>query len=167
MSFQFTCRSCGEVHEGIPTFGADAPYFYDELSDEERKTRALLGTDDCVIDEKQFFFRGCIEIPVLGESEPFVWGACVNVSESDFKQFEDAFHLKERSTLGPFAGYLANSLPCYPDTLNLHVRAHLRNDGIRPYLEIAPSDHPLHKEQCQGMSQERLTQIYEQVMHGA
>jgi hypothetical protein len=165
MTFQFTCSTCGELHEGVPTFGADAPYFYSELPEEEQASRGLLGTDDCIIDGKQFFVRGCIEISVHGEAQPFAWGAWVNVSEADFNLFEKAFHNAERSQVGPFAGYLANALPGYPDTLNLHVRAHLRNDGIRPYIEVAPSEHPLHQEQCRGMSPARLAQIYQLVMH--
>ena len=165
MAFQFTCSSCGEVHTGIPTFGANAPYFYEALPAKEQASRASLGTDDCIIDEKQFFVRGCAEIPVQNEAQPFVWGVWVNVSESDYERFAQAFHLKQRSHIGPFSGYLANALPCYPDTLNLHVLVHLRNDGVRPYIEITSSEHPLHKEQCAGMSQARLAQIYEQVMH--
>jgi hypothetical protein len=139
--------------------------FFDALSIEEQATRASLGSDDCIIDEKQFFVRGCVEIRVHDEIQPFAWGVWVNLSESDYERFAQAFHVKQRSHIGPFAGYLANALPCYPDTLNLNILLHLRNDGVRPYVEVTPSAHPLHEEQCQGMSQARLAQIYEQVMH--
>src|SRR3954466_4837378 len=100
MTFRFTCSTCGEMHEGVPTFGADAPYFYVELPEEEKATRGLLGTDDCIIDGNQYFIRGCIEVAIQGEPKPFAWGAWVNVSESDFNQFENAFHQKDRSQVG-------------------------------------------------------------------
>ncbi|WP_425517552.1 DUF2199 domain-containing protein [Paenibacillus agaridevorans] len=32
-------------------------------------------------------------------------------------------------------------MPCYPDTLNLKARVHLRADGLRPYIEMEPTDH--------------------------
>ena len=36
--------------------------------------RCELSSDVCVVDGKYFFVRGCIEIPVHGADEPFVWG---------------------------------------------------------------------------------------------
>jgi hypothetical protein len=34
-------------------------------------------------------------------------------------------------------------------------------------VEVSQSDHPLHIEQCNGITQERLVEIYETVIHGA
>ena len=39
------------------------------------------------IDEKFFFIRGCLEIPVEDEDERFSWGVWVSLSESSFKQW--------------------------------------------------------------------------------
>ena len=165
MTFHFQCKCCDQVHEGVPTFGFDEPSIVHWIDPEEREKRVELGSDDCVVDGKRFLVRGCIEIPVNGEDDPFIWGAWVDVSQSDFERWSDAFGLEQRAHIGPFAGYLGNLLPCYPDTFNLHVVMHLRNNGIRPLIKISPSEHPLHVEQCRGMSQERLVEIYERVMH--
>ena len=69
--FSFKCASCGEVHEGMPNFGAHAPLSYYDVPQDERDSRCDLGSGDCVIDEEMFFVRGCIDIPVIGEEEPF------------------------------------------------------------------------------------------------
>jgi hypothetical protein len=167
MTFRFICTSCEEVHEGIPTFGADAPALYYRIANEERAKRVLLDTDTCTIDNERFLIRGCLEIPVDNESDPFIWGVWVDVSQRDFKAFLEVLEVKHRKQVGPFAGYLGSELPGYPEsTFNLHVVAYLRDDGIRPLVTVAPSAHPLHKEQCQGMSAARLSEIYETVMHG-
>ena len=166
MSFRFTCKSCGQIHEGIPTFGADAPFLYQLLSPDEREERAVLGTDNCIIDHERFLIRGCLEIPVHGEQDPFVWGVWVDISEKDYEAFEAAFGKNHRSHIGPFAGYLGNLLPTYPDTLNLVVVAHLRDDGIRPFIELSPTEHQIFEEQRNGISHARLAEIYEHVMHG-
>jgi len=137
------------------------------LSEEEQESRAAIGSDHCIIDEERFFVRGCIEIQVEGEEQPFAWGAWVDVSKSDFEVLEASFGQERRTHLGPFAGYLANALPGYPETLNLHVVVHQRDDGIRPFIEVRPCDHPLHREQCEGMSAKRLEEIYTLVMHSA
>jgi hypothetical protein len=52
------CR-CSTVFYGIP--------------EDEREHRCVLQSDTCVIDDKLFFVRGCIEIPVDGANEPFIW----------------------------------------------------------------------------------------------
>jgi len=165
MEFEFTCKSCGQVHRGMPTFGADAPLSYYQVPEEERGKRCSLGTDDCVIDGKSFFVRGCIDIPVEGEKEPFSWGVWVSLSEESFKQWIACFHAKQRSHIGPFFGWLNTWLKPYPDTINLKTRVHLRDDGIRPYIELEPTDHALAIEQRKGISKARVAEIYAQMVH--
>jgi hypothetical protein len=43
---------------------------------------------------------------------------------------------------------------------------HLRDDGMRPYIELEPTDHPLAVEQREGISPERVAELYEIVVHG-
>jgi hypothetical protein len=165
MPFQFTCASCGQVHSGMPTFGVDAPLSYYEVPIDERDKRCSLGTDDCVIDEKWFFVRGCIDIPVHGETDKFTWGVWVSLSEDSFKQWVAAFHAKQRSHIGPFFGWLNAWLKPYPNTTNLKTRVHLRDNGIRPYIELEPTNHPLALEQREGISSTRVAEIYAQMVH--
>jgi len=106
----------------MPTFGADAPAQYYRRPEEERPKRVDLDSDSCVVDGERFIVRGCLEIPVQGESDPFVWGVWVDLSKTDF------------------------------------------DNGIRPY--VPPSDHPLHKEQCQDITADRVAEIYAHLMHG-
>jgi len=56
--FTFKCSSCGEIHKGIPTFGADYPITVLNVPKNEREQRVDLGSDECVIDEKEFSVRG-------------------------------------------------------------------------------------------------------------
>lgn len=167
MTFQFRCNSCDKIHVGIPTFGFDSPAIAESIPEDQREGRIDLGSDDCVIDEERFLIRGCLEISVHGEQEPFVWGVWVDISQSDYHQWIDAFHLDKRQHIGPFAGYLGSRLPCYPDTFNQHVVVHLRDNGIRPYIEMSQSEHLLKFEQRNGITKDRLAEIYEHVMHGS
>jgi hypothetical protein len=70
MGFEFRCQTCGEIHKGMPGFGAVAPLSYYAISESERASRCALGSDDCVIDRTSFYVRACLEIPVLGADEP-------------------------------------------------------------------------------------------------
>lgn len=166
MSFRFKCATCDEIHEGIPSFGADAPLSYYAVPEAERATRCSLSTNDCVIDEEFFFVRGSIEIPVHGQQDSFSWGVWVSLSEKSYLTWREYFDQEERSHIGPFFGWLNASLLPYPDTLNLKTSVHLRDHGIRPSIELEPTDHPLALEQREGISEKRLAEIYSLMMHG-
>jgi len=165
MAFTFKCVTCGEVHEGMPTFGADAPLSYYAIAEDERITRCDLASDDCVIDGEYFFVRGCLEIPVRGQSDPFVWGVWVSLSKESHLKWLKVFGDANRSHVGPFFGWLNAWLKPYPETMNLKTHLHLRDDGLRPLVELEPTDHPLAVEQRDGISVERVAQIYALMMH--
>lgn len=153
------------MHRGMPTFGWSYPIQYLQVPEEERAERCSLGSDDCVIDEELFFVRGCIEIPVEDCDEPFAWGAWVSLSRDNFHIFIEHFGRDRRSHLEPMFGWLCSRIVAYPDTLNLKTRLHLRDDGIRPYIELEPTDHPLAVEQRSGISQARVAEIYALMTH--
>lgn len=166
MTFRFKCATCNEIHEGMPTFGANAPLSYFEVPEEERGTRCHLGSDDCVIDEKFFYVRGCIDIPVHGQAAPFSWGVWVSLSRENYLVWIESFGKETRSHIGPFFGWLNAYLRPYPDTVNLKTRVHLRDNGIRPFIELEPTDHPLAVEQREGISVDRVAEIYSLMVHG-
>lgn len=164
--FAFKCQTCAETHVGMPTFGAAKPLSWYAVPEEERESRCRCSSDTCVIDEKFFFVRGCIEIPVHGYSDPFVWGVWVSLSKDNFEKWSAAFEEPRRSHIGPFFGWLDAMLKPYPATANLKTRVHLRNDGIRPFIELEPTDHPLAVEQRTGIDVTRVSEIYSIMVHG-
>ncbi|WP_038494664.1 DUF2199 domain-containing protein [Collimonas arenae] len=165
MSFTFKCTSCEEIHEGMPNFDAHAPLSYYAVPENERAERCVLGSDDCVIDKKYFFVLGCIEIPVKGAVESFSWGVWVSLSETNYMEWAKYFDETERSHIGPLFGWLDAWLKPYPDTMNLKTRIHLRDDGVRPFIELEPTIHPLAVEQRSGISEARVAELYSLMMH--
>ena len=149
----------------MPTFGAVAPLSYYAISEAERESRCDLGSDDCVIDEKYFFVRGCLEIPVHGYSDPFVWGVWASLSEENFREWSRVFGNDRRSHIGPFFGWLDAWLKPYPETMNLKTMVHLRDNGLRPYIELESTGHPLSTEQRDGISADRVAEIYSIMVH--
>lgn len=165
MPFSFKCTCCGEIHEGMPSFAASAPLSYYEVPEGEREVRCVLGTDDCVIDGDAFFVRGCIEIPVEGQEEPFSWGVWVSLSAKSFGEWAGSFHEAERSHIGPFFGWLNAWLKPYSETVGLKTHVHLRDNGIRPLIELEPTDHPLAIDQRQGITQKRAEELFVMMVH--
>src|SRR5690606_31593800 len=89
----------------------------------------------------------------------FTWGVWVSLSESNFFIWQENYEVPHRSHIGPFFGWLCTELPVYPNTLNLKTMVHLQDNGIRPRIELEPSEHPLSREQHEGISIDRALEI--------
>ncbi|UOD32143.1 DUF2199 domain-containing protein [Massilia violaceinigra] len=164
--FSYQCSACGELHEGVPSYAAMAPLSYEHVPESERAARCQLGSDDCVIDGSSFFVRGCIEIAVEGEEEPFVWGVWVSLSAASYQAWLDAYDLDKRAHIGPFFGWLNTSLAPYPDLGNFKTHVHLRDNGLRPIIELDHTERALSIEQRKGISRARLAEILTLMRHG-
>lgn len=167
MTDGFICHVCGQRHPELPMdFGADAPMPYYSIPQDEREARCDLAPDLCLIDAKEFFIRGCLEIPVVDGPRPFVWGVWASLSEKSFKRLSEIWEVPGREAEPPFFGWLCTSLPLYPETLSLKTHVHTRPLGQRPFVELEPTDHPLAVEQRTGITMERVREIVGRLLHG-
>jgi hypothetical protein len=160
MDHVWTCRCCGKQFNSLPlSFAPFAPDPWLAIPEADREQRTLLDSDVCIIDQKEFYLRGCLHIPVLGCSETFIWGVWVSLSEASFKRIGELWEVDVRADEPPFFGWLCNELPVYPQTFGLKTNVHLRNNGERPFIEVEPTDHPLAQEQRAGISLQRVEEI--------
>ena len=158
----YTCNCCGEYQEELPTsYGSAAPVYYFSAEPEERDERFELGEELCSMDNEHFFIRGCIEIPIIGTDEHLIWGVWVSLSKVNFNKVKENWN--DQELLEPMFGWLSTDVPCYPDTVNLKALVHPRKDGVRPYVELEPTDHPLAVELQNGVTIERVKEIAEQL----
>jgi len=158
----YTCSCCGEYYDELPTsYGTAAPAYYEFAPPDEREKRFKLSEDLCVMDNEHYFIRGCVEIPIIGTTEEFLWGVWVSLSKANYLKVNECWNKSE--LLEPMIGWFSTALPCYPDTLNLKAKVHHRKDEFRPYIELEPTDHPLAVEQRDGITIERVQHIAEQL----
>lgn len=118
-----------------------------------------------MVDGEFFFVRGEIELPIHDWNESFLWGAWVSLSAASFQKWSDSSLMTQRAHIGPFFGWLNTWLPGYPDSENLKTSVHLRDNGLRPLIELEPTDHPLAVEQQQGITLRRARQLCEELTH--
>jgi hypothetical protein len=71
----------------------------------------------------------------------------------------------KRAHVAPFFGWFNTWLKPYPNTMNLKTRVHMRDDGIRPSIELEPVDHLLASEQRTGISVSRVAELYALMVH--
>ena len=150
----------------MPSFGADAPAYFYYIPRNERKERTYLTSDTCVIDHKDFFVKGCLEMPIQDHKETFIFTAWVSLSERNFHKFQDLLDVEEREQQKPMAGWFSSWIHPFEGTENLKARIHFRNDGIRPYVELEPTEHPLAKTQQIGISLDLIDEMYSYYVHG-
>jgi hypothetical protein len=155
----YLCSSCGNIHAGLPlSFAADFPDRYANLSKNDQDTRAVIGSDQCIIDQEEFYIRGYLEIRVLGCDVPFIWGLWARVKEEVYDEISANWQVAGReSTTGPYKGRLANALSIYPETLNLRVEIKMQPVGVRPTFRVE-DESEISGEQRIGISQEKASE---------
>ena len=153
----YRCSTCGELHDGLPDIGMDYPDYYWDVPEEERPQRIGFTSDTCVIDDEDFFIRGVIEIPIHDYPRNFGLGVWVSQKRENFDTYLENF---DSSEIGPFFGWLCNSVAYYEEeTLLLKTMAHFRGEGLRPRIEVEPTDHPLAMAQRDGISLEKAWEV--------
>jgi hypothetical protein len=155
---QFICPTCGQPHTELPHIGSAAPFQWaDKLSSDPR---SLLTKDLCIIEGRDFFVHGVIEIPVHDYEHEFGWGVWVTHKKENFEAYREHF---DTADIGPFFGWLCTAIDYFPEsTLELKTMAHYRGEGLRPRIVLEESEHPLSIQQRDGIS---LSKAWEIVHH--
>jgi len=164
---KWQCRKCNQAHDDLPLhYGAEAPALFYGIPEAERSTRCEISSDQCIIDGTAFFIVGNLEIPIVGSDDRFSWDCWVSLSEANFERASQLWGVPGRENEPPYFGWLSTSLPGYPETLNLRTNVHTRKPGLRPLIELEPTDHLLAVEQRVGITRDRVKEIAEVVLHG-
>ncbi|HZI58400.1 MAG TPA: DUF2199 domain-containing protein [Verrucomicrobiae bacterium] len=164
----YFCATCKQFHSGLPlSYAADSPDSYAWLNDKERDDRAVISSDQCIIDDEKYSLRGLIEIPIIGFDEFFLWSVWASVLKEAFEEIDEHWQTPAREKLiGPYKGRINNGLTEYsPTTFNLKCTIRIQTLGSRPLFFIDEPAHPLAIEQRNGISLERVQQIASALMH--
>jgi hypothetical protein len=163
MEYHWTCRCCGKSFDTLPLDWAfDAPDHWLEIPEAERSRRGKIDRNVCIIwtdDHRDIFVRGCLEIPIIRSTEMLIYGMWVSVSEDSLKRILDLWDEDVIENEPPKFGWLCNAISFYPPTMLLKTNVHLRGGGLRPSIELEPTDHPLAIEQREGITIARVEEI--------
>lgn len=156
----YTCTICGQTHADLPHIGSAAPFHWsDEMA---RDPENLLTEDLCIIEGRDFFVRGVLQIPVHDFHHEFGWGVWVSHKQENFEAYREHF---DRAAIGPFFGWLCTQIDYYSETtLELKTMAHYRGSGLRPRIVLEESRHPLYRQQRDGVT---LSEAWTMVHHYA
>ena len=169
---RWKCSSCDEWHTGpCLDFGCDSPHYwskeYEEASHRagllpgwsKQRPKTFLNEDYCAIEDRDFFVRGLISLPIIGTGESLRWGVWGSLSRDNFSTLLKMDEDKKYTELPPMFSWLSTQIPEYPNTLNLKMHAHIQEPKLRPLFELELSDHPLTQEYHKGITPERVKEI--------
>lgn len=149
------CPTCGGTHDELPAVTASAPLVWDQASQEERADDFDLTTDTCIWKGEHYFVRGVLELPLTDREGVLSFGVWTSLSRDNFFRYLPTFEEEneaDRVELPPMFGWFSNSLPGYPETLNLKCSVHARTGGLRPLIDLEQTNHPLSVAQREGIS---------------
>lgn len=142
--------------------GFRAPVFWNEAEATASPAGNFLNADLCVVGGADYFIRCVLEVPIQKTGARLGWGVWVSQSKSNFELYADrADACPERVTFG----YLANRLPAYPDTVNMHTKVHWQQGGKRPIVELEAADHALYFDWADGIPSERAIEFVQKQLH--
>jgi hypothetical protein len=147
----------------VPAFLFDAPAAWDPEA-HAASERSALSSDQCVIEEEQWFLRGLLTVPVAGSEAPseddLVFGVWLSVSEGTFDRAVELWEDERRVRDPAYPGWLANDLPGFPATVGVLARLKTMPVGKRPLVQLNAEDtHPLAAAVRDGVSPERAAEL--------
>jgi hypothetical protein len=156
----WTCGCCGRTFDTLcMNYAVPAPRNWFAIPEEERPTRAALSADLCTIDGREHYVRGCVEIPVIGCDELFVWGVWASISDESLRRILDLWEAPVIENEPPRFGWLCTWLQDYPEPREIRCHVHMRPGSLRPRIVLEPTDYPLAVEQRTGISLTRIKEI--------
>ena len=167
----FVCRGCGQKHGGLPELNMEKPFQWQGGERQDGHSpdidpRNYLLEDFCVIDNRQFFIRAVLVLPILsGGGREVAFSPWVSLAAADFDRYGESFDAPDQSRMGALPGRLANRIGGFPDTLGLPCAIRPQDGGARPLIGLDAEGHPLAKAQRDGLTFEQALDFYAAVGH--
>lgn len=169
----FLCRICGQRHVLPLSYSVKAPLAVTSIPPSEIASRVVITPEQCVIDNRSFYLRGRIPVPIHGPTglpsdilaEPFIWGVWAEISPKNFIRAQQLWKTPGRESEPPFPGFLNSEIAPYGRTLDLELTVHTQPVGRRPHFYLTDAHHPLAIEQRTGITLQRVEQIAEAMLH--
>ncbi|MBV6880836.1 DUF2199 domain-containing protein [Epilithonimonas ginsengisoli] len=161
----YKCSCCGKVYDELPLcFGSDYPNYYFSIPSDERETRIELKESLCVVDEKCFFHRGRLTIPIIDYNENLIFNVWTSISEDNFGKRMDLWENPNRVNEEPYFGWLQTNVSTYGETLNIKTIAIEQNVGLIPEIKSIEEGHLLTIDQENGITYKRAVEIVDEIM---
>jgi hypothetical protein len=119
-----------------------------------------------VLNGEHFFVRCVFDIPVHGMADKFGLGVWSTLSRANFEKYVDGFDDGQYADLGPWTGWFSNSFKPFASSTNEPCWVHPQLGRQRPSISLHNDGHELTIARRDGITPERLLEIYAANGHG-
>lgn len=168
---EWLCGTCGQPHNGMFDLAARAPDPWQGPTDYAPNGALtldgdFLSEDFCVIDGKYFMVRCVLRIPVHGARHDMGFGCWGSLSRTNFELYVENFDVGHYEGQSHWSSWLCNQLYDYNGTDPDACWMTPQWGRQRPTLKIQDPDHPLARDQRDGITPEKMLKIYRHYGHG-
>jgi hypothetical protein len=168
---QWTCKSCEQIHTGLPDLAFRNPsgQVFDAL--EIRENSAITEPGNILTEvlcryDDYYYVRALLGIPILGAGGRFAFGVWSTLSADNFANYLSGFDSDQFSDEGPWFSWLGNRLPQDPPgTQGVECSLRPQPNGQRPEVLIEDAGHPLFRLQLDGATLDQILDILAQCGH--
>jgi hypothetical protein len=125
----------------------------------------FLSDDFCVIEGRYFMVRCVIEIPVRELNRNFGFGCWGSLSRTNFEAYVEHFDDSNLQGTGPWSSWLCNRFCDYIGTEPEACWMFPQLGRQRPVLKLQNDDHPLSRDQREGITAEKVLEFYRHYGH--
>lgn len=154
------CPCCGkeiEPHEMDVAFALPDTIF--AMPEDQRAARAKTHSDLCSLDDRRYFIRGVVYVPVPQLGTRFGWGVWAEVSKEVFLRYQEIYD-EDASAEPPAAGVLANTPPGY-SSVEQPLEILFGPPDQRPTFKPSLTDSEFFREHVEGMPVRKWHSIIE------
>jgi hypothetical protein len=168
----FLCSSCKERHVGVFDVAYSCPVYWTQSEDRQpdeavqaalAEGRDILTKNFC-LEGEHYYVRCIIPFNIQGSEETFAFGVWGSLSAASFRKYLDDFFAPSPTPMDPAFSWLSNQLPGSDDR-PYKCRLHPQKGDKRPVLEIGEEDHPFYAAQLEGLTVDKLLEIYASTGH--
>lgn len=146
--------------------GAKYPAPYARMSEQERLELGWVSNktnpDFCRIEsldgQVDYFIRGVLQMPIQDADSCLLLGVWTTLSEKSWYLARETWSTPEQTPTDPMFGWLCTWYGLYPDINELGCNVWLKPDS-RPFIELQEADHPMVRDQRNGITRQRLAEI--------
>lgn len=153
------CSCCGKF---VPATNIELSFRRpDEIAamdKDEAKKRSRFNDDVGVLDEKRYFVRCVLPLPVHESQYPYSIGAWAEVTENDFDVIWEHWTDENQSHLPTMRAVLANQVPLTKGSLACDINITMTGPTTRPKIEILDETCSLFAEQNYGITIHRASE---------
>ena len=82
-----------------------------------------------------------------------------SLSKTNFERMSDLWESTGRESEPPYVGWLSTAIPGYERTVSLKLLVHTQPVGTRPLIQVQEQEHPLYRDQVEGISWARACEL--------